>query len=72
MMMEASSGCGSRCQRGIWTFLILWNATTVLLENFFTSKWTITASFYLISSNKQGHIKNIYFSPKPGDKEAFL
>jgi exonuclease III len=53
-------------------FAILWNPTTVLLDNFFTSKWTITASFRLIGSNKQGYITNVYGPPRPGDKEAFL
>jgi exonuclease III len=31
---------------------ILWNPTIIILNNFFTSKWTITASFRLIGSNK--------------------
>jgi exonuclease III len=53
-------------------FAMLWNPTTVLLDNFFTSKWTITASFRLIGSNKQGYITNVYGPPRPGDKEAFL
>jgi exonuclease III len=51
---------------------MLWNPTTVLLDGFFTSKWTITASFRLIGSNKQGYITNVYGPPRPGDKEAFL
>jgi exonuclease III len=51
---------------------LLWNPTTILLDNFFTSKWTITASFRLIGSNKQGYITNVYGPPRPGDKEAFL
>jgi exonuclease III len=51
---------------------MLWNPTTVLLDNFFTSKWTITTSFRLIGSNKQGYITNVYGPPRPGDKEAFL
>jgi hypothetical protein len=51
---------------------LLWNPATILLDNFFTSKWTITASFRLIGSNKQGYIKNVYGPPRPGDKEAFL
>jgi len=51
---------------------MLWNPTTVLLDNFFTSKWTINASFCLIGSNKQGYITNVYGPPRLGDKEAFL
>ena len=53
-------------------FPMLSDPTTVLLDNFFTSKWTITASFHLIGSNKQGYITNVYVPPRPGDKEAFL
>jgi hypothetical protein len=51
---------------------LLWNPDTILLDNFFTSKWTITASFHLIGSNKQGYITNVYGPPRPGDKETFL
>jgi hypothetical protein len=40
--------------------LMLWYPTIILLDNFFTSKWTITTSFHLISSNKQGYITNVY------------
>jgi exonuclease III len=51
---------------------MLWNPATVLLDVFFTSKWTITASFSLIGSNKLGYIMNVYGPTRPGDKEAFL
>jgi exonuclease III len=51
---------------------MLWNPSTVLLDDFFTSKWTITASFRLIGSNKLGYITNVYGPTKPGDKESFL
>jgi hypothetical protein len=51
---------------------MLWNPTTVPLDNFFTSKWTITSSFHLIGSNKQGYITNVYGPPRQGDKEAFV
>ena len=50
---------------------LLWNPSTILLDNFFTSKWTITTSFRLIGSKKQGYITNVYGHPRPGDKEAF-
>jgi len=49
-----------------------WNPTTVLLDDFFTSKWTITTSFHLIGSNKQGYITNVYRPTILGDKESFL
>jgi hypothetical protein len=51
---------------------LLCNPAIVLLDNFFTSKWTITASFRLIGSNKQGYITNVYGAPRVGDKEASL
>ena len=47
---------------------MLLNPTTVLIDNLFTSKWTITSSFRLIGSNKQGYITNFYGPPRPGDK----
>jgi len=51
---------------------LLCNPAIILLNNFFTSKWTITASFRLIGSNKQVYITNVYGPPRLGDKEAFL
>jgi hypothetical protein len=51
---------------------IMWNPSTVLLGDFFTSKWTITASFRLIGSNKSGYITNAYGPATPGDKDSFL
>jgi hypothetical protein len=52
--------------------VMLWNPKIVLLDGFFTYKWTITTSFRLIGSNKQGYITNVYGPPRPRDKEAFL
>jgi exonuclease III len=51
---------------------MLWNPTTVLLDDFFTSNWTITTSFRLIGLNKLGYITNVYGPTRRGDKEAFL
>jgi len=51
---------------------MLWNPSIVLLDGLFTSKWTITASFHLIGSNKLGYITNKYGPTKPGNKEFFL
>jgi len=51
---------------------MFWNPNTMLLDGFFTSEWTITASLRLIGSNKQGYITNVYGPPQPRDKEAFL
>jgi exonuclease III len=57
---------------GVGGLTILWNPTTVLLDGFFTSNLTITASFSLIGPNKLGYITNVYGPTRPGDKEAFL
>jgi exonuclease III len=51
---------------------ILWNPTTILMEGFFTSKWTITTSFRIIGSNKPGYILNVYDPEIEEDKESFL
>jgi exonuclease III len=51
---------------------VLWNLVTVLLDEFFSSNWTITTSFHLIGSNKHDFIMNVYGPTIPGDKEAFL
>ena len=51
---------------------MLWNPSTVLLDDLFTSRWTIIASFHLIGSNKLGYITNVYGPTKIGDKESFL
>jgi exonuclease III len=51
---------------------ILWNPATIRMEGFFTSKWTITTSFKIISSNKLGYVSNIYGLASPGDKESFF
>jgi hypothetical protein len=39
---------------------ILWNPSSVLMENFFTTRWTILAEYRIIGSNRQGFITNIY------------
>jgi exonuclease III len=51
---------------------ILWNTNVVLMENFFTTKWSITADYRLIGSNKPGHLTNVYGPATPRDKQAFL
>ena len=42
------------------------------MENFVTTKWSITADYRLIGSNKPGHLTNVYGSASPRDKQAFL
>jgi hypothetical protein len=51
---------------------ILWNTNSVLLENFLTTMWSITADYRLIGSNKPGHLTNVYGPANPRDKHAFL
>jgi hypothetical protein len=51
---------------------ILWNTNAVLLENFSATKWSITADYRLIGSNKPGHLINVYGPASPRDKQTFL
>jgi exonuclease III len=51
---------------------ILWNTNSLLMENFITTKWTITVDYRLIGSNKPGHLTNVYGPANPRDKQAFL
>jgi len=51
---------------------ILWNANMVVMENFHTTRWSITAKYRLIGSDKIGHITNVYGPANPRDKQTFL
>jgi exonuclease III len=51
---------------------ILWNTNMVTLENFYTTRWSITAEYRLIGSDRPGHLTNVYGPATPGDKQAFL
>jgi exonuclease III len=51
---------------------LLWNTNTVLLENFCTTRWAITADYRLIGSDKPGHLTTVYGPATPRDKQAFL
>jgi hypothetical protein len=51
---------------------ILWNTNSVLLENFLTTKWSITTDYRLIGSNNSGHLTNVYDPTNARDKKAFL
>jgi exonuclease III len=51
---------------------VLWNPTTVRLENFATTRWSITAEYRLIGSNQPGHITNVYGPANPREKQTFL
>jgi len=47
---------------------ILWNTNTVLLENFCTTRWSITVDYRLIGSDKLGHLTRVYGLTTPRDK----
>jgi Rad3-related DNA helicase len=51
---------------------ILWNPNTNIMENFITTKWSITTTCRLIGSNKPGHLSNVYGLASTRDKKAFL
>jgi hypothetical protein len=36
---------------------ILWNLSFILMENFFTTRWSISVEYMLIGSNKSGFLK---------------
>ena len=44
---------------------IIWNPNSVLLENFITTKWSITVDYRLIGSNKPRHLTNVYGPASP-------
>jgi exonuclease III len=39
---------------------ILWNPTIIIMENFYSTRWTLSASYRLIGTNKTGLITNVY------------
>jgi len=51
---------------------ILWNTNAVLLENFRTTRWSITEDYRLIDSNKPEHLTSVNGPATPRDKQAFL
>lgn len=44
----------------------------MIVEKFITTKWSITADYRLIGSNKPGHLTNVYGPASPRDKKTFL
>jgi exonuclease III len=51
---------------------ILWNTNAIIMDNFITTKWSITVDYRLIGSNRPGHLTNVYGPASPRDKQAFL
>jgi exonuclease III len=47
---------------------LLWNPSSVTLDNFFTTRWSISATYRLIGSNKPGYLTNVYDQPHQGTK----
>ena len=47
---------------------ILWNPCSVLMENFFTARWSVLAKCRLISSNNPSLLTNVYLLASPRDK----
>jgi exonuclease III len=51
---------------------ILWNPRSVIMENFFSTRWTISVEYRLIGSNQPDILTNIYGSATQGDKLNFI
>jgi exonuclease III len=51
---------------------ILWNPTIVVLDNFFSTTWTISARYRVMGSNKEGILTNAYGPQSPQEKDNFL
>jgi hypothetical protein len=51
---------------------IQWNPTTNILDNFFTTKWTILANYKDLGSSKEGIITNVYGPNLHPKKISFL
>jgi hypothetical protein len=51
---------------------ILWNPSLVTMDNFFTTRWSISTTYRLIDSNKLGYLTNFYELATPRDKNAFI
>jgi exonuclease III len=52
--------------------VVLWNTNAVIMDNFITTKWSITADYRIIGLNRPGHLTNVYGPASPRDKKAFL
>jgi hypothetical protein len=51
---------------------ILSNPNNVLLDNLFTTRWTISVEYQLIGSNKPRFLTNVYGPFTPQDKIKFI
>jgi hypothetical protein len=51
---------------------ILWNPETIILDNLFTTKWTISSQYKSIRFDKEGFITNVYESHILSEKISFL
>jgi exonuclease III len=51
---------------------LLWNPNTIIMENFITTKWSISATYRPIGSNKPSYLSNFYGPASSRDKRALL
>jgi site-specific DNA-adenine methylase len=51
---------------------IFWNPSTIIMENLFSTKWSIMTHYRAIRSNKEGVITNAYGPQSTQEKEYFL
>jgi hypothetical protein len=51
---------------------LLWNPSSVTLEFFFTTIWSISTTYRLIISNNPRYLTNVYGPATPRDKNSFL
>jgi exonuclease III len=51
---------------------LLWNTNSTLMDTFYTTRWSITAAYRLIGSDKPGHLTTVYGPATPRDKQTFL
>jgi hypothetical protein len=51
---------------------VLWNPRFVLMEIFFTTRWSISMEYRIIGSNKHGFLTNVYVSASPRDMKTFI
>jgi exonuclease III len=78
--MDKFLSCCWKQGKGIYTdamgsvggLTILWNQSSVNMDNFFTTRWSISVTYRLIGSNKPNYLTNVYGPATPRDKNAFI
>jgi hypothetical protein len=72
LLLETRGSSLCRCHRNCWRTGYPLEHQRVLMENFCATKWSITAEYRLIGSNRPGHLTCVYGPANPRDKQAFL